>query len=261
MFDLTVSIVVYKEYSDVKQVINLIEQYTDKSIRKKVYIIDNTDKESINITEREKLEQLIDAYHDVEYISTGINIGFGKGHNYVLDKLDSKYHAIVNPDILFVEDAFLKILRYMDDNNIGMCIPRIEDNEGNLQAVYRRDLTISDMFIRMFLKNCFKKRQYYHTMQDMDYTKPFQVPFGQGSFLVIRTSLYKEIGGFDDRFFMYVEDADLCRRVNEKAELMYFPDAKVIHRWEKGSHKDKKLLMYHIRSTIEYFKKWGVNII
>ena len=79
---------------------------------------------------------------------------------------------------------------------------------------------------------------------------------GQGSFLVIRTELFKKLNGFDDRFFMYLEDADLCKRVNEISKLMYYPGASVVHRWEKGSHKNKKLLMYHIQSMRKYFEKF-----
>ena len=97
-------------------------------------------------------------------------------------------------------------------------------------------------------------------MQDMDFSKTFQVPFGQGSFLIIRSELFKEIGGFDDNFFMYVEDADLCKRVNQVSKLMYYPGARVIHKWEKGSHKNRMLLKYHVQSMIYYFRKWGMKI-
>lgn len=136
-----------------------------------------------------------------------------------------------------------------------MCIPRIEDSNGNLQAVYRRELNPIDMIIRMFFKKLFKRRQAYHTMQDMDFTKPFQVPFGQGSFLVINSNLFKSIGGFDERYFMYVEDADLCKRVNKKSELIYFPGAKVIHKWEKGSHKNKKFANVPYNICLQVFYK------
>ena len=113
------------------------------------------------------------------------------------------------------------------------------------------------MFVRMFFKNNFKKRQEWHTMQYEDYSKPFQVPFGQGSFLVIKTELFKRINGFDERYFMYMEDADLCKRVNQVSKLMYFPGATVVHKWQRGSHKNKKLFKYHIESMRHYFKKWG----
>ena len=157
-------------------------------------------------------------------------------------------------------DVFSSILDYMDQNkDVGMSVPQIKDEKGVLLPVYRRELTIWDMFIRMFFRNKFTKRQALHTMQEMDYSNPFQVPFAQGSFLVIRTSLFREMRGFDENFFMYVEDADLCKRVNQRSKVMYFPGASVIHKWEKGSHKSSKLFKEHLRSTAYYFKKWGIK--
>lgn len=164
----------------------------------------------------------------------------------------------MNPDVIFNEDAFSPIIEYLDNNSsVGMVIPNIVDETGNRVAVYRQELTIFDMFVRMFFKNNFKKRQEWHTMQYEDYSKPFQVPFGQGSFLVIKTELFKRINGFDERYFMYMEDADLCKRVNQVSKLMYFPGATVVHKWQRGSRKNKKLFKYHIESMRYYFKKWG----
>ncbi len=142
---------------------------------------------------------------------------------------------------------------------VGMVIPYITDEKGNKQEVYRRELTIFDMFNRMILKGFFKRRADKHLMKNMDFSQPFQVPFGQGSFLVVRSDLFKDLGGFDENFFMYCEDADLCKRVNQVSKLMYFPDAKVIHKWKKGSHHSKKLFKYHLQSTKYYFKKWGLK--
>ena len=122
-------------------------------------------------------------------------------------------------------------------------------------------MTVFDVFNRMFLKGFFKKRFEKHIMKDMDFNMPFQVPFGQGSFLVIRSILFKKLDGFDDRFFMYCEDADLCKRVNLISKLMYFPNTKIIHKWEKGSHHNIKLLKYHIISMLLYFKKWGLKLL
>ena len=260
--DLSITIVAYHNYEDIKNAIDTIEKYTTKDITKQIYIVDNscntTDEE---INKAKSFEEYISKYEDIEYLDTGKNLGFGKGHNYIIDKLDSKYHAIVNPDVLLKDDAFFSIIKYLDENeDVGMCIPNITDEQGNRQEVYRLELTIFDMFIRMFCKGMFNKRKAKHTMQNMDYTKPFQVPFGQGSFLVIRTELFKKLKGFDDNFFMYLEDADLCKRVNQVSKLMYYPDATIIHKWEKGSHKNKTLFKYHINSMKYYFKKWGYKI-
>ena len=265
MKDLSITIVSYHNEEDVKKAVASIEMHTPATISKQIYIVDNAETMTVggnnggNGTGRQSvLGELAQQYSDVVYLPTGHNLGFGGGHNYVLEQLDSKYHAIVNPDILLEEDAFSKLITFMEDESIGMCVPRLVDEEGKLLAVYRRELTIWDMFIRMFLKGAFKKRQDYHTMQDADYTKPFDVPFAQGSFLMIRTSLFRQLGGFDERFFLYMEDADLCKRVNQVSRLCYCPAATVIHKWEKGSHKSGKLFKLHVKSMISYFCKWGI---
>ena len=258
--NISITIVAYNNHDDIKNAINSIEEYTSKKISKQIYIVDNSsleDDDKVLID----FNKYISKYKDVKYINVHDNLGFGKGHNYILKELDSKYHAIVNPDIIIKDDVLSRIINYLDNNNdVGMIIPNMIDENGNRQKVYRLEPTIFDMFIRMFCKGLFKKRQAKHTMQDKDYSKPFQVPFGQGSFLVIRTDLFKKLNGFDDRYFMYLEDADLCKRVNEESKLMYLPDATVIHKWEKGSHKNKKLFKCHLNSMRLYFKKWGYKL-
>lgn len=250
MTDLSITIVAYNNENDVTKAVCSIMEHTALSMSKKIYIVDNS-------TESNTLSALAEQYPEVSYLKTESNLGFGRGHNQVLPLLDSKYHAIVNPDILLTEDSFSVLIDFLEKKECGMVIPKLLDTEGNLQAVYRRELTVFDMFIRFFLKKGFGKRKAHHTMQDMDYSKPFTVPFAQGSFLVIKTSLFKRLGGFDENFFMYVEDADLCKRVNACSTLYYCPDTSVIHKWEKGSHKDKSLRKAHIRSMVYYFKKWG----
>ena len=257
--DLSITIVAYHNYDDILVAVSTLEQYTSKKLDKIVYIVDNGE-DCQGTPQQKAFVEKLGEYPDVKYCFTGENVGFGKGHNYVMESLNSKYHAVVNPDIIFVEDAFTAIIDYMDkDDSVGMCIPHIVDEAGNMQKVYRREITVLDLFLRKIKGNIFQSRKNYHTMQDMDYTKCFNVPFGQGSFLVIRTELFKKLNGFDDRFFMYMEDADLCKRVNSISKLMYYPGAKVIHIWEKGSHKNKALMKIHFESMRMYFKKWGIK--
>lgn len=250
MIDISITIVAYNDEQDVRDAVESIEKFTSPARIKKIYIVDNS-------TEQNKLSFLAEEYPDVVYRKPERNLGFGGGHNYVLPELASRYHAVVNPDILLTEDSFSVLLDFMEKTGVGMAVPRLTDQKGNLQAVYRRELTVLDMAIRMFFPSYFKKRQFYHTMQDMDYERPFQVPFAQGSFLVIRTGFFLEWGGFDSRYFMYMEDADLCKRVNESRSLWYCPDTSVIHKWERGSHKNLKLLKMHLKSMVRYFRKWG----
>lgn len=252
---LSVCIVAYNDYDDIDKAVETLEQYT--IVDHDIYIVDNS---SSDYRRCNNNSDIFSKFSSVQILNPGYNLGFGKGHNYVLDRLDSEYHCIMNPDILFNSDAFTPIVSYLDENpDVGMVIPNIIDEKGERQLVYRKDPTVFDMFIRMFCKGLFPRRIKEHTLQSEDYSKPFQVPFGQGSFLVIRTKLLKDLDGFDDGFFMYLEDADLCRRVNQVSKLMYIPDATVIHKWEKGSHKNGKLFRQHLKSMRYYFHKWGVQ--
>lgn len=250
MTDLSIAIVAYQKEEDVKNAVRSILEHTAPDIRKKLYIVDNSEQEN-------GLKAFSERCPDVFYERPGRNLGFGGGHNYVLPHLDSKYHAIVNPDILLTEDSLGILMRFMDRRQAGMAAPRLVDEGGNLLPVYRRELTVLDMGIRMLFPGHFQKRQRYHTLQEMDYGRPFEAPFIQGSFLMVQTELFRRLGGFDRRYFMYMEDADLCRRVNQCSSLFYCPDTSVIHKWERGSHKDFHLLKEHIRSMCRYFGKWG----
>ena len=90
-----------------------------------------------------------------------------------------------------------------------------------------------------------------------DTDKPFEITNATGCFMFFRTSVFTELGGFDERFFMYLEDCDIARRTAEKYKALHYPMADVIHLWERESKRNKKLLLIHIQSILKYFLKWG----
>jgi GT2 family glycosyltransferase len=75
--------------------------------------------------------------------------------------------------------------------------------------------------------------------------------------MLLRVETLKQIGLFDNRYFMYLEDVDLCRRIHSVAQTAFYPFVSIAHRGEQGSYKSLKLLKYHICSTIKYCNKWG----
>ena len=249
-YELSVAIVAYNNKKDVLQAVRSMEECTSSSISKRIYIVDNS---VPGIFAKEDFSE----YDDVILMPMPMNLGFGHGHNQVLPKLESTYHAIVNPDIILKEDSFSILIKFLEENVASIVAPKLITPDGEMQKAYRHYPTVTDMFLRMFVKKGFEKRKNYHTLDYMDYTKPFQVPFIQGSFLVMKTETFKELNGFDERFFMYMEDADLCKRANAIAPVYYCPYTEVIHKWEKGSHKSKTLFMHHISSMCKYFLKWG----
>jgi GT2 family glycosyltransferase len=116
-----------------------------------------------------------------------------------------------------------------------------------------------DLILRRFLplkalKNLINRRYELH---DLPQTSLVDVPSISGCFLMVRTKLFERIGVFDSRYFMYLEDVDLVRRIGSVARVSYDPRISITHTYAKGSYYNKKLLRYHITSAINYFNKWG----
>lgn len=265
---ISLSVVLYRDYQTPAAMIRSLMQFTDSELQFCIIAVDNSDihADDTLLADRDRFvsefSKLDSSTHQFRYVDAHANLGFGKANNVALGMVDSQYHVFVNPDILFISDALTALKAFMDAHpDVGMCIPRMVDADGKPLKVYRRGITVLDAFNRMIFKNRLHKRDYWHTMGDEDYSKPFQVPFGQGSFLFSRADLLKRLGGFDDSFFMYLEDADLCRRVNQVSKLVYCPDTTVIHQWKQESHKNLCLFTEHMKSYITYFRKWGLTFV
>jgi hypothetical protein len=177
--------------------------------------------------------------------------------------VDSRYHAICNPDIIFSTDIFLPLVNFMEAHpHIGLCCPKFLNPDGSVQHLNRRLPTVLDLFLRRLLpgalKPFFKRRLESYDMQDIGYESSYDVPFVSGAFMFCRTDVLKAIGGFDERYFLYFEDADLSRRVQEHGyRTVYFPDASVTHVLERMAHKSRRGAWLFMTSAYRYFCKWG----
>lgn len=78
-----------------------------------------------------------------------------------------------------------------------------------------------------------------------------------GCFMLIRTHLLFKLRGFDERFFLYLEDTDLSRRARKEGLIVYQPEFTVTHRWHRDSAHHMKARLRHTLSAIKYFHKWG----
>ena len=84
------------------------------------------------------------------------------------------------------------------------------------------------------------------------------VPYLSGCFMFLRVAALKDVGLFDEKIFMYGEDADLCRRLFEFGyKNIYLPNINIVHAFQKGSHKSVRLTWIGIKSAFYYFNKWG----
>lgn len=255
LFDLSITIVSYNNKRDIIACLESLLLYeTQNGLTMQIFVVNNSQKEScLDLAEK----------FPVKVLELKKNRGFGGGHNSVIPFLDSAIHVVLNPDIIFHEPIFNKLAKHLNENpQIGACAPLIVDGKGNLQEVYRREITIYDLICRYApfplcaLPGCQKRRR-FHIMRNVDKSVPFECEFIQGSFLVIPTALFKKLNGFDERFFMYAEDADLCKRIRLMHKTVEcFPECKVVHKWERASHRSVKLFRIHAVSLVKYYCKW-----
>lgn len=253
--DLSLAIVTYNNADIIRNTVKSIVDSIPKEYTYKLYIIDNNSSDKT-------LEVLNKIEGNIEIIERKENKGFGYGHNAILDNIESKYHLIVNPDIIIENSEQIKAMfEFMEDNDdIGMISPLIVNPNLTIQYLCKINPTVFDMFIRRLSPNILKKRQDRYVMKDTGYDKIMKIEYASGCFMFFRTDIFKTINGFDDDFFMYLEDADITRRTNEISKVIFFPEARVIHAWERGSHNSLKLALITVKSMITYFKKWGLKI-
>ena len=97
-------------------------------------------------------------------------------------------------------------------------------------------------------------------MADKDYNSSFDAPYFSGCCMIVRTSSFIAIGGFDERYFLYLEDADITRSLSLIGRCLHFPHISVVHSWGRGNYKSLKLLFVNLISSFKYFSKWGFKL-
>lgn len=186
------------------------------------------------------------------------NIGFGSGHNQVLPLPDSEYHAVINPDITVDSDAISALCAWMDAHpDVVMATPRLLYPDGREQYTAKRIPTLLSLIARQIPLPFLKKTERHYLMLDEDLTQPCDIAFCTGCFFVVRTEVFRAMGGFDEAFFMYVEDADITRKAMQYGRVMYVPQTYVFHAWHRDANKRWKNFWMQIHSMLRYWKKWG----
>lgn len=251
MAKIVASIVTYK--TDKEELRLSIESLLRNDISK-IYICDNSPTND--------LEEFCRSFQRTEYIFNGANLGYGAGHNVAIRKSleqDADYHLVLNSDVYFDEGVLSRIADYMDANeDVAQVQPNIIYPDGRMQYTCRMLPTpVNSIFRRFLPKKIVKGVDFSYLLKFNDHTKPMNIPYHQGSFMFFRTACFKEVGLFDERFFMYPEDIDITRRMHRCYRTMYLPDVTIVHTHHASSYKSKKMLKIHMLNMIKYFNKWG----
>lgn len=171
-------------------------------------------------------------------------MGFGANHNQAFTFSSSDLFCVVNPDIRLPDAGFVSLSQCFDDTQVASCAPLVMGPQGEVQDSARRFPTIARLSRRVLLRQ--RAADYAaNTVTAVDWTA--------GMFVAFRRSAFAQVGGFDERYFMYLEDADICRRLSNAGwKILYQPSAVVVHDARRASHRSLRHLLWHTRSMIRF---------
>ena len=221
----------------------------------RIYIVDNGRDKRIRDWSADKPK--------VIYIPSD-NRGYGAGHNQALRRelaIDDggKYHLVMNSDLEFAPHVIADIIDYMDSHpEAGTLQPHMTGIDGMRQYSCRMLPAPADVFIRRFMPDGWLTgRRDKYLLKHLDPSRTWNIPYHQGSFMFMRKDALKNVGLFDERFFMYPEDIDMTRRIHRRYLTPYWCGATIIHRHRAASYHSWRMLRIHIVNMIRYFNKWG----
>lgn len=258
-FKVIAGIVTYN--NPIVEVKRAVNSFFDCTFPSCLIIIDNNSAKGYIEQLQDNLDEL-----NIRLIQSGINKGFGFGHNIGIKNAPAcEYYLFLNPDIEIHKGTMEKLITFMDENpEVGLISPKVFNEDGSIQYLNKRLPTVFDLFARRFLPSLvqqisfIKRRMDYYIMLDKGYDEIQEVPYITGCFMLFRKSVLDKVGGFDENFFLYLEEADITRRVNHIGfKSVYYPYASVTHKWARGAHKSIKLTWINIKSAVYYFNKWG----
>jgi len=207
-------------------------------------------------------------FPEITVIANKQNVGLAKAVNQAIAQAKGEYYLMLNPDIVVLPNAVKQLLSFMDKNpQVGLAGGKLLSPNGELQdSCYRFYDPLTVLYRRTPLGRTAagKKAIDQFLMRDYDHSFVRDVDWLMGSCYILRKTAVSEVGGMDERFFLYFEDVDWCRRFWEHGwRVTYVPQAQFSHFHQQSSRKNPVLGILtnwtareHIRSAIKYFGKY-----
>jgi hypothetical protein len=190
----------------------------------------------------------------VQLIHNQNSLGFGANHNKAFEIAKGSYFCVLNPDIIFVDNPFPRLLEAFSGGNIGLVAPVVQNSDGTVEDSVRRFPTPFAIFARHFLG--FNDT---HVFSGGD--GHFSAEWVAGMCMLFKSSTFAQIAGFDERYFMYVEDVDICTRLwIAGLRVIVCPGAVVIHDARRASRSSWQHLRWHIVSLLRYFVRYSCRL-
>ena len=184
-------------------------------------------------------------------IKNDVPKGFGANHNAAFEYCGAPYFCVLNPDIRFAEDPFSPLVSECEKPAVGAAAPLIVNDAGECEDSARRFPTVPSL-----ARKCFAREKHLDYGVARDTISPDWVA---GMFVLLPSSAYSAVHGFDERYYLYYEDVDLCRRLRALGlDVRLVPAAHATHLARRESHRNIKFLRWHLESMARYM--WSRSI-
>lgn len=192
-----------------------------------------------NNSSDDSVEKIREQFPELKIIKNNINKGYGAACNQAIKVAQGKHILILNPDIVLEENTVEELLKYIEQNREAKIVScKLKNADGTVQDSFRKFPTIASLILRQFISKNIK-----------ELTAPTKVDWVSGAFMLMRDKYY-----FDEKFFLYFEDVDLCKTVGD---VYYYPLISATHLARRESKRNFKLAIIHAKSALKYFSKHG----
>ena len=226
----------------------------DGNFKKEVIVVDNGSTDGSQDAVRT-------AFPEAQIIENNTNLGFAKANNIGLLKSSGRYVCLVNSDVKMLDNSLPKLMNYMDQNlGIGIAGPKLLNPDLTLQNSCRKFPSLWNNLSPALCLNAIFKNSPFFSGEHMEYfkhDKTLHVDYLAGCVLFVRRKALNEVGLLDERFFIYSEEVDWCKRFKQIGwDIAFFPGAMAIHHHGVSSSKDpKRFALAHQKSFLQYWDK------
>lgn len=186
----------------------------------------------------------------VRVISNHRPKGFGANHNQAFEHCKTEFFAVLNPDIRLESDPFPPLAGVLDGSSAGMTAPLVVNPAGQLEDSVRSFPTPGSVLKKVFGRG--------DGRLELTGSIPQPVDWAAGMFLLFRTKSFRDVRGFDEGFFLYYEDVDICVRLwRAGLGILVHPGVSVVHSAQRASHRRPRYFVWHLSSLLRYLLKHG----
>jgi GT2 family glycosyltransferase len=227
---------------------------TIEKIQFEVILVDNSSKD-------DGLEPILKRYTKIQFINNSKNVGFARANNQGAKIASGDFLLFLNPDTTMIEDAVESMLDYIrSDSSIGILGPKVLNPDQTTQFSCRKFTTVwSGLFNRYSLTTrLFPNNRYSrdYLMLDYDHNSIRSVDWVSGCCMMVPDSTFKKVNGFDENYFLFIEDVDLCQAIKKKGlRVVYFPNAKIFHKISSSNSRSASQVIIKRHQGMIYYNQ------